>query len=61
LSLLAQLKPEQLNDPSIATYRAILLLEAGRRDEARQVLPLADKAMLLPEERTMLAEAKARL
>lgn len=50
LRLMSQLKPEQLEHPSIAGYYGLILATAGDKVQAKQYLDLAAKARLLPEE-----------
>jgi tetratricopeptide (TPR) repeat protein len=60
LEFFRKLKPEQLQEPTIAAYYGIVLCEAGKRTEAQQYLELAGRARLLPEEKELLKRAKAR-
>jgi len=60
LQFFQKLKPEQLQEPTIAAYYGIILCEAGKRAEAQRYLDLAERAKLLPEEKELLKKAKAR-
>lgn len=61
LKIMNQLRPEQLHDPSVAAYFAILLAASGQQGAAAEYFDLAAKARLLPEEEEMVAQAKASL
>jgi len=54
LKAMKQIKPEQLENPSLAAYYGIILVGAGERDQARHYLDLAANATLLPEERKLV-------
>ena len=54
------LKPEQLEDPSIAAYYGIILTGSGQGDKAKKYLDLASKARLLPEEQKLVEKARKR-
>jgi len=58
LTVLARFKPQSLELPSIALYYGVLLSSSGRTGQATRYLALAEKALLLPEEQELLAEAK---
>ena len=53
-----QLGPEQLRDPSVATYYGIILAADGQKEKAREYLRHASKANLLPEEKALVAKAE---
>ncbi len=57
LSALEKLPPEALEQPSVALYYGLLLTAAGQTNEAGKYLLLAQHATLLPEEKTLLAQA----
>ncbi|MEO5718273.1 MAG: hypothetical protein ABIR29_06845, partial [Chthoniobacterales bacterium] len=61
VKLISQLTPEQLHEPSVAAYYAILLAAAGQNDAATEYFGWAEKAKLLPEEEELVAKAKASL
>lgn len=61
VKLMSQLTPEQLHEPSVAAYYAILLAAAGQNDAATEYFGYAEKAQLLPEEEELVAKAKASL
>ncbi len=61
VKLMSKLTPEQLRDPAVAAYYAILLAAAGQNDAATEYFALAEKAKLLPEEEELVAKAKASL
>jgi len=58
LKTMEQIKPDQLENPSLAAYYGVILEAAGKRDQARHYLDLAAKAKLLPEERKLVEAAK---
>ena len=57
LAAFAQLKPEQLLEPSVAAYYSLALAANGRAADAAKYLHAARTAKLLPEESTLLARA----
>jgi thioredoxin-like negative regulator of GroEL len=59
LKVFDKLKPAQLEDPAVAVYYAVVLQATGNHGRARKYLDLATKARLLPEERKLVAQAKA--
>ena len=61
LRVMRQLKPGDLNQPAIAGYYGLLLEAAGSNALAQAYLDGAANAMLLPEERSLFAQAKAHL
>ena len=58
LTALEKLKPEALEDPPVALYYGFLLSAAGQTNKAGKYLELARQATLLPEEKTLLAQAR---
>ena len=60
LAALEKLKPEALEAPSVAVYYGLLLSEAGQTNKASKYLSIAQKSELLPEEKTLVAEALKR-
>ena len=61
VKIMSQLTPQQLHEPSVAAYFAILLAAAGQNDAATEFFGLAERAKLLPEEEELVAKAKASL
>ena len=62
LKLMQTLKPQQLQDPSIAGYYGLILKATGDRARARTYLNWASsKGHLLPEEKKLFNQAKAGL
>lgn len=61
LKVMSALGPEQLHDPSIATYYGMILAAAGQKPEAARYLDEAKQAKLLPEEERLVAQARAIL
>lgn len=59
LKVLEAFKPEELRHPGIASTYGVVLAALGR-PEAREVLEIADKAPLLPEERALVAKGLGR-
>jgi hypothetical protein len=57
VKLLEGLKPEQLEEPGVATYYGIILAGTGEQSKARHYLERARLARLLPEERNLLSKA----
>jgi Flp pilus assembly protein TadD len=60
LKVFERLKPEQLEEPAVAFYYALVLQAAGQAAQAKKYLESADRARLLPEERKLLQQAKAK-
>ncbi len=61
LAVLQKLKPESLEDPSVALYYGLLLSASGQPAQARKYLDLAQPAKLLPEEKQLLEAARRGL
>ena len=62
LKILEKLTDAELQNPAVATYYGVLLSAAGQTRKALPYLDLAAKsAQLLPEEKNLIAEAKANL
>jgi Flp pilus assembly protein TadD len=59
LALMGALKPEQLRHPVVALYYGIFLTDAGQAEKAGEYLDIGAGGALLPEERSLLARAKA--
>jgi predicted Zn-dependent protease len=58
LQLFQTLKPEQLDDPSVAAYYGIVLADVGEQASAKKHLAMGERAKLLPEERTLIKSAQ---
>jgi predicted Zn-dependent protease len=61
LKVIKTLKPQELQDPSIAGYYGLILKATGDRARARAYLDWTSKARLLPEEKKLFDNAKAGL
>jgi Flp pilus assembly protein TadD len=61
LKVIKTLKPQELQDPSIAGYYGLILKATGDRARARAYLDWSAKARLLPEEKKLFDKAKAGL
>ena len=59
LKVMEQLKPQELQDPSIAGYYGLILQATGNKAKARACLDLAFKGPMLPEERKLFERARA--
>jgi len=59
LKVMQQLKPKDLENPSIAGYYGLILKAMGSGAKARVYLDWTSKATLLPEERKLFAQARA--
>jgi thioredoxin-like negative regulator of GroEL len=57
VAVMEKLKPETLEQPPVALYYGLLISAAGEPAKAGKYLVLAQKAELLPEEKSLLAEA----
>ena len=53
-----QLKPKDLEDPSVAGYYGLILHATGNREKAKAYLQWASKAQMLPEEKKLFDRAK---
>jgi predicted Zn-dependent protease len=58
LKVMQQLKPKDLESPSIAGYYGLILKATGSRAQAKLYFDRTSKAALLPEERTLFAQAR---
>ena len=61
LKVIEQLKPQVLQNPSIAGYYGLILKATGNGAKAKTCLELASKAPLLPEEKKLFDRAAAGL
>jgi hypothetical protein len=61
LQAMDQLSPDQLRDPSVATYYGVVLAAAGQKEKAVEYLRRAAEANLLPEEKALVAKAESAL
>jgi tetratricopeptide (TPR) repeat protein len=59
LKVIELLKPQELQDPSIAGYYGLILKATGNGAKAKTYLELASKARLLPEEKKIFERARA--
>jgi len=59
LKVMQQIKPQDLERPATAGYYGIILKATGDGAKARIYLEKASKAVVLPEERKLFAQAKA--
>ena len=57
IQVLEKLPPKQLETPNIAAYYGVLLAAAGETNQARKYLQIASHAHLLPEEKSLVAQA----
>ena len=60
LRVFEQLKPDQLEQSSVALYYAVVLQATGNGGRARKYLDIAAGIKLLPEERKLLLQAQAK-
>jgi cellulose synthase operon protein C len=58
LAVLQKLKPEALENPSVALYYGVLLSASGQSAQARKYLDITPAAKLLPEEKQLLDNAR---
>src|SRR5262249_54562956 len=61
LAIIKTLSPDQLHDPHAAVYAALVLIEAGQIDAAKEYISAAENDTIYPEEKKLLDEAKAKL
>ena len=57
IAILQKLPPEKLHDPRVALYLAVLLLNDGKSDAAREFIEEANSGFVFPEEKRLLEEA----
>lgn len=57
IAILQKLPPEKLHDPRVALYLALLLLNDGKSDAAREFVEEANSGFVFPEEKKLLEEA----
>jgi hypothetical protein len=57
IAILQKLPPEKLHDPRVALYLALLLLNDGKSDAAREFIAEANSGFVFPEEKKLLEEA----
>jgi len=55
------LSPDQLHDSHAAVYAALVLIEAGQIDAAKEYIGAAENDRIYPEEKRLLDEAKTKL
>ena len=60
LAVLEKLKPEALENPSVALYYGVLLSASGDAGKAAKYVGISQKAGLLPEERALADQAMNR-
>lgn len=61
LRVIERLKEQQLREPALAAYYVVMLAANGNAQRARAFLPAAERANLLPEEQSLLADAARKL
>jgi predicted Zn-dependent protease len=57
IAILQKLPPEKLHDPRLALYLAVLLLNEGKPEAAREFIDEANSGFVFPEENELLEEA----
>ena len=57
IAILQRLPPEKLHDPRLALYLAVLLLNDGKPEAAREFIDEANSGFVFPEEKKLLEEA----
>jgi predicted Zn-dependent protease len=60
IEVMKKLPPDQLHEPHVAIYMAVLLLDENQVEAAREYLVLAEKGPIFPEEKKLLEEARAK-
>ena len=61
LDIIQSLSRDQLHDPHGAVYTALVLIEGGHLDAAKEYIGAAANDRIYPEEKKLLDEAKAKL
>jgi len=59
LRVLQSFPETELQNPAVAAYYAVLLAASGQSDKAAPFVAIAEKGQLLPEEKNLLATARA--
>jgi hypothetical protein len=57
IAILQKLPPEKWHDPRLALYLAVLLLNDGKPEAAREFIDEANSGFVFPEEKKLLEEA----
>ena len=57
IAILQKLPPEKLRDPRVALYLAVLLLNDGKPEAAREFIDEANSGFVFPEEKKLLEDA----
>src|SRR5438067_6111780 len=57
IAILQKLPPKKLHDPRLALYLAVLLLNDGKPEAAREFIDAANSGFVFPEEKKLLEEA----
>jgi len=60
IAILQKLPPEKLHDPRVALYLAVLLLNDGKSEAAREFIEEANSGFVFPEEKNLLEEAEQK-
>jgi len=60
-AIVQNLAPDQLHDPHAAVYVALVLVEAGQIEGAKEYIAVADGGNIYPEEEKLLQEARTKL
>jgi hypothetical protein len=60
IAILQKLPPEKLHDPRVALYLAVLLLNDGKSEAAREFIEEANSGFVFPEEKKLLEEAEQK-
>jgi len=60
IAILQKLPSEKLHDPRVALYLAVLLLNDGKSEAAREFIEEANSGFVFPEEKKLLEEAEQK-
>ena len=61
IAVLSKMGKDALNNPSDALYAGIIQAAAGDRQNAKQLLDIASRGNLLPEEQTLLSQNRSKV
>jgi len=61
LDIIKKLPPDQLHDPHVAVYVALLLVDANQLEAAKEYIDAADDERIYAEEKKLLDEARVKL
>jgi hypothetical protein len=61
IAVLSKMNKDALNNPADALYAGVIRATAGDRQDAKQLLDIASRGNLLPEEQTLLSQNRSKV